>query len=58
MGFGIGHWEIVIIGAVIVLLFGHRLPGVMHSLGQGMRMFQDGLRGEDSSAASDSSIHG
>jgi sec-independent protein translocase protein TatA len=55
---GIGHWELMLIGVVIVLLFGHRLPGVMQSLGQGIRMFQDGFRGEDSSQASDSSIHG
>jgi sec-independent protein translocase protein TatA len=55
---GIGHWELMVIGVVIVLLFGHRLPGVMQSLGQGIRMFQDGFRGEDSSPASDSSIHG
>jgi sec-independent protein translocase protein TatA len=57
MGLGIGHWELMIIGVVVVLLFGHRLPGVMHSFGQGIRMFQDGFRGEDSSPASDSSIH-
>jgi len=55
---GIGHWELMIIGVVIVLLFGHRLPGVMHSLGQGIRMFQNGFREEESSSASDSSIHG
>ena len=55
---GIGHWELMIIGVVIVLLFGHRLPGVMHSLGQGIRMFQNGFREEESSPASDSSIHG
>jgi sec-independent protein translocase protein TatA len=55
---GIGHWELMLIGVVVVLLFGHRLPGVMQSLGQGIRMFQDGFRGEESSSASDSSIHG
>jgi sec-independent protein translocase protein TatA len=54
---GIGHWELMVIGVVIVLLFGHRLPKVMQSLGQGIRMFQDGFRGEESSPTSDSSIH-
>ena len=54
---GIGHWELMIIGVVIVLLFGHRLPSVMQSFGQGIRMFQDGFSGKDSSPASDSSIH-
>jgi sec-independent protein translocase protein TatA len=57
MGFSIGQWELLVIGVVIVLLFGHRLPGVMHSIGQGIRTFQEGFRGEDSSPSSDSSIH-
>ena len=57
MGFGIGHWELMVIGVVIVLLFGHRFPSVMRYLAQGIRTFQDTFRGEDSSAASDSSIH-
>lgn len=35
-----GPMELAIIGAVAVLLFGHRLPNVMRSLGQGMKEFK------------------
>ena len=38
-----GHWEILIIAAVILLLFGHRLPGVMRSLGKGITEFKKGV---------------
>jgi sec-independent protein translocase protein TatA len=37
------HW-IVILG-VVFLLFGHRLPSVMRSLGQGVVEFKKGLQG-------------
>lgn len=40
--FSLLHW--VIIGIVVLLLFGHRLPGVMRSLGQGIVEFKKGLR--------------
>jgi len=36
------HW--VIIGIVVLLLFGNRLPSVMRSLGQGIVEFKKGLR--------------
>ena len=55
---GIGHWELLIIGLVILLLFGHRFPSVMGSVGEGIRMFHPrsvGSRGQPE--ASDSSIH-
>ena len=35
--------EVMIIGAVLVLLFGHRLPEVMRSLGQGLNIFRKEL---------------
>ena len=38
-----GHFELLIIGAVILLLFGHRLPGVMRSLGKGIVEFKKGI---------------
>ena len=38
-----GHLELLIIAAVILLLFGHRLPGVMRSLGTGITQFKRGL---------------
>jgi sec-independent protein translocase protein TatA len=38
--------EMVIIGLVMLLLFGNRLPSVMRSLGVGITEFKKGIRGE------------
>ena len=43
--FGIGHWEVLLIVLVIFILFGHRLPSVMRSLGRGVVEFKEGLTG-------------
>ena len=43
--FGIGHWELLLIVLVIFILFGHRLPSVMRSLGRGVVEFKEGLAG-------------
>jgi TatA/E family protein of Tat protein translocase len=40
--------QILILGLVVLLLFGHRLPSTMRSLGQGMRAFREGLQDTDS----------
>ncbi len=40
-----GHFELLIIGVIILLLFGNRLPGVMRSLGRGVVEFKAGLHG-------------
>lgn len=54
----VGHWELILVGVVAVLLFGHRLPKVMGSVGEGLRIFRDAFSGKESAtAASDSSIH-
>jgi sec-independent protein translocase protein TatA len=37
------HW--LIIGVVVLLLFGNRLPSVMRSLGRGMVEFKKGMEG-------------
>lgn len=37
------HWLIIL--AVLLLLFGNRLPSVMRSLGQGVVEFKKGLQG-------------
>ena len=42
-----GHWEILIVAAVALLLFGHRLPSVMRSLGRGVVEFKRGVAGVD-----------
>jgi TatA/E family protein of Tat protein translocase len=43
MVWGIGHWEVLLIAFVAILLFGHRLPKMMMSMGQSWRAFQKGL---------------
>lgn len=47
------HW--LIVGAIVFLLFGNRLPSVMRSLGQGVVEFKKGLQGieDDVKNASD-----
>ena len=40
-----GPLEMVIVLAVMLLLFGNRLPSVMRSLGQGVVEFKRGVRG-------------
>ena len=37
--------EMMIIGVVLLLLFGNRLPSVMRSLGQGIVEFKKGVKG-------------
>ncbi len=45
LGFFAGHWEIVVIGGVVVLLFfGRRIPEIMRSLGKGVTQFKQGLK--------------
>lgn len=51
--FGIGHWEILLIVLVIFILFGHRLPGVMRSLGRGVVEFKQGLAGTEEKGETD-----
>jgi sec-independent protein translocase protein TatA len=41
--FGIGPMEMIIVLAVVLLLFGSRLPSVMHSMGKGITQFKRGL---------------
>ena len=42
--FGMPGWaELMIIGAIMLLLFGHRLPSVMRSLGKGITEFKKGV---------------
>lgn len=43
--FGLGPMEMLIIGAIAVLLFGSRLPEVARSLGKGMLEFKRGMQG-------------
>lgn len=49
--FGIGQTELIIICVVILILFGHRLPSVMFSLGKGIKDFKHGLNTQDEEPA-------
>jgi sec-independent protein translocase protein TatA len=45
--FGAPGWpELMIVGLVVLLLFGNRLPSVMRSLGIGITEFKKGIKGE------------
>jgi sec-independent protein translocase protein TatA len=43
--FGIGQTELIVVLIVIFILFGHRLPSVMRSLGRGVVEFKEGMSG-------------
>jgi sec-independent protein translocase protein TatA len=53
--FGIGFWELLIILAVILLLFGSRLPNLARSMGQSVIEFKKGLRELESPSDDDKS---
>ena len=40
-----GHFELIIIAAIVLLLFGNRLPGAMRSLGRSVVEFKKGVSG-------------
>ena len=42
--FGVNPMELAIIGGIILLLFGNRLPGLMRSLGRSVVEFKHGVR--------------
>ena len=40
-----GPMELIVVMAIMLLLFGHRLPSVMRSLGRGVVEFKKGVQG-------------
>ena len=45
----LGTWEIILILAVVLLLFGgKKIPELMKGLGKGIREFKDASKGDDS----------
>ncbi len=43
--FSPGPWELLIVAAILLLLFGGRLPSVMRNLGRGVVEFKKGVHG-------------
>jgi sec-independent protein translocase protein TatA len=39
-----GPWQLMILLAIVLLLFGNRLPDTMRSLGKSMTAFKKGVR--------------
>ena len=61
LGFGIpGGWELWIILAIILLLFGHRIPGMARAMGGGIVEFKKGLKDgpDDEGVKGDSAASG
>lgn len=52
---GIGHWEMLIILVIGLLLFGKRLPEVGRSLGRGIVEFKRGIKGIEDEIDTESS---
>jgi len=49
-----GPWQVVLIIAVVLLLFGGRkIPELMRGLGRGIKEFKDGVKGVDENKAGD-----
>ena len=42
-----GGYELLIVAAIVLLLFGKRLPGVMRSLGTSIVEFKKGIKGDE-----------
>ncbi len=55
LGFFVGHWEWLLIGGVIVVVFfARRIPEAMRSLGKGVSQFKKGLKeGKEEAAGGD-----
>lgn len=41
--FGLGHYELLILLAILLILFGHRLPSLMKNLGKSVNSFKAGI---------------
>ena len=49
---GLGGFEIILILAIVLLLFGGRkIPELMKGLGQGIREFKDASKGQEKNTA-------
>lgn len=55
--FGLGPMELLIMLAILLLLFGSRLPTVMRGMGQGITEFKKGLKEGEEEAKSEAIDH-
>ena len=53
--FGVGPWQILIVLAIVMLLFGSRLPALARSLGQSLVGFKKGVKEIDEVSTSNDS---
>jgi sec-independent protein translocase protein TatA len=44
LAFNLGFWEIALILLIVLLIFGHRLPGVGRALGRSVTEFKEGIK--------------
>jgi len=48
MPFRLGPWELIIILAIVLLIFGGRkIPEIARGLGEGIRNFKDSMRSDE-----------
>jgi sec-independent protein translocase protein TatA len=52
--FGFGHWEVLIVMLVVLLLFGNRLPALARSMGMSLTEFKKGIKEIDEKKSDDS----
>jgi sec-independent protein translocase protein TatA len=50
-----GHFELLIIAGIVLLLFGNRLPSVMRNMGRGIVEFKKGVHGVEDDETPDKS---
>jgi sec-independent protein translocase protein TatA len=52
----VGPWQIAVIVIVVLLFFGgKKIPELMKGLGQGIKSFKDGMKGEEDISKKDDS---
>jgi len=45
---GVGPTELIVVGVVMLLLFGNRVPEMMRGMGRGIKEFKEGVQGIES----------